>query len=416
MNLWTYFKERRGFDRLLIALKEKYISLGRYSGTVALDNLTELEAEELSKFFGQKLYPGESFKTSFSKIEKKLKNTIYENFSWETVFINYFGKQPIPKATIRNQKRETEQQFFRNIANNLSPTLRQEFGRIVQEKSSIHSLLVKRYRKEKNFEKELSNLLEIIDNLKELTPSTLSLIASHTGNPHFLDMGTQNNSLFIKILALYKGLEEPLTNQEKIDFLSELGIAVDDLSNYAITYMLDSNTTFIKSFKEAEEPLNINLHNIEKIDNLFTKIGHVFLFENPSILSKLSYLNVPIIITSGNPNYVVYKLLDKLVQNKICIHYNGDFDPEGLIIANNLKNRYPTMQLFCYEGRDFYNTISDNILNEPRLKKLRLVECSDLQNIKRLLLKEKRCGYQENNLERIKEYIEKITVKQSVEV
>ena len=69
MNLWIYFKEHEEFERMMNALKNKYISLGRYSGTIELINLTECEARGLSKFFGQKLLIGQTFKTSFSKIE-----------------------------------------------------------------------------------------------------------------------------------------------------------------------------------------------------------------------------------------------------------------------------------------------------------------------------------------------------------
>ena len=41
--LYLYFKERRGFDRLFTLLKQKYISLNRFSGTVTLKNITEIE-------------------------------------------------------------------------------------------------------------------------------------------------------------------------------------------------------------------------------------------------------------------------------------------------------------------------------------------------------------------------------------
>lgn len=89
----------------------------------------------------------------------------------------------------------------------------------------------------------------------------------------------------------------------------------------------------------------------------------------------------------------------------------GDFDPEGLIIANNLKRRFPNLQLFCYDTTDYYNTLSDNVLSNHRLKKLRRIENIDLQRVADLLIKEKRCGYQENNIDSIKNYIAKFLGK-----
>ena len=73
--LYLYFKERRGFDRLFALLKQKYISLNRFSGTVTLKNITEIESKDLSNFFGMTIEQGSTFKTSFTKIEKKLKET-----------------------------------------------------------------------------------------------------------------------------------------------------------------------------------------------------------------------------------------------------------------------------------------------------------------------------------------------------
>ncbi len=408
MKLWTYFKEHKGFARMLEGLKNKYVSLGRYSGIVELDNLTSLEAEELSRFFGQRLVEGQTFRISFGKVERRLKNTIYEDFTWEELFTNYFGTHPVSKNEVKRLAQEEEIAFFEGVTSGLSDELRKFVLEVVQAKDSLYQVIIKRYHREaKVFRTELGNILDIVDNLEKLVPTTLPVLAATSGNPHFLDMNGQNSSLFIKLLAKYRGYEEPKTNQERIAFLAEFGIGVDDLSNYVITYLLGSSSSFVDEFKKAREPLNLNLHNLSKIDDLSADAKKVFVFENPSILSKLMHLDVPILITSGIPNYAVYKVLDKLVESGTRIYYNGDFDPEGLTIANNLKKRYPLLSLFCYDEEDYRKTMSrDNTLNDSRIKKLNNVDCENLSTIKALLTKERKCGYQENNIDRITLFIE----------
>ena len=45
--------------------------------------------------------------------------------------------------------------------------------------------------------------------------------------------------------------------------------------------------------------------------------------------------NIGIIVTNGNPNLAVFSLINKLDNHEL--YYNGDFDPEGLLVADRLK-------------------------------------------------------------------------------
>ena len=152
----------------------------------------------------------------------------------------------------------------------------------------------------------------------------------------------------------------------------------------------------------------LNIQNILKVDKCYSKKKRVFIFENPSILNEAIIKNVEecIIVTSGFLNLSVYLLLDKLIESGNKLYYNGDFDPEGLLIANNLKEKYQDkLELFCYEEIDYNNCVSKQIINNGRLNKLNNVVENDLNLIKKLLQKNKLAGYQENNKERIIKYI-----------
>lgn len=200
--------------------------------------------------------------------------------------------------------------------------------------------------------------------------------------------------------------KEPKKTEEKIQFLKSHQIYVDLLSNYVVTYLLTSEDGLLESFATRKEPLNLSLKNLEQITTLDTKEKRVYVFENPSMLMALLSLEVPIVITGGNPNYVVYCVLEKLIESGNTIYYNGDFDPEGILIAHSLKKRFPSLQLFCYDVVDFEQASSTNQVSKSRLKKIEAIEDIELLKVKEWVQKKSVAGYQEKNIKRIEEFIQ----------
>ena len=409
MMLYLYFKERRGFDRLFTLLKQKYISLNRFSGTVTLKNITEIESKDLSNFFGMTIEQGSTFKTSFAKIEKKLKETKYSDFTWDELFKNYFEKQIVTKKEKSEMFKKEETLFYQRILKQTPEELKSWFETIIQSKNEISQIFLRKYKKNKqSFETELLNLLKIISKTKENNPTSLTILASTSSNPHFLDLGTSTSNLFFKLTANYYKKKEPKTTIEKIKFLSDLNIYIDTLSNFVIIYNFKSDSELINTFTKEKQPLNLNLNNILTIGKIDTDLKKVLVFENPSMLPVFAKYNIPIIISYGNPNFAFYKVIEKLIETKNQIYYNGDFDPEGLVIAANICEKFPQIKLFCYQKEDYFNSKSKNLVSESRLKKLDNIKLPELKQIKELLKKEKSSAYQEKNIQNIENYIKKI--------
>lgn len=407
--LYLYFKERRGFDRLFTLLKQKYISLNRFSGTVTLKNITEIESKDLSNFFGMTIEQGSTFKTSFAKIEKKLKETKYSDFTWDELFKNYFEKQIVTKKEKSEMFKKEETLFYQRILKQTPEELKSWFETIIQSKNEISQIFLRKYKKNKqSFETELLNLLKIISKTKENNPTSLTILASTSSNPHFLDLGTSTSNLFFKLTANYYKKKEPKTTIEKIKFLSDLNIYIDTLSNFVIIYNFKSDSELINTFTKEKQPLNLNLNNILTIGKIDTDLKKVLVFENPSMLPVFAKYNIPIIISYGNPNFAFYKVIEKLIETKNQIYYNGDFDPEGLVIAANICEKFPQIKLFCYQKEDYFNSKSKNLVSESRLKKLDNIKLPELKQVKELLKKEKLSAYQEKNIQNIENYIKKI--------
>jgi hypothetical protein len=63
--------------------------------------------------------------------------------------------------------------------------------------------------------------------------------------------------------------------------------------------------------------------------------------------------------------------MDMLAAEGTIIYYSGDFDPEGLLIADRLCARYgEQLRLWRYTPQDYEKAISAKVLNVVRLKKL----------------------------------------------
>ena len=408
MTLSQYFKNKPGFQRLFKKLKEKYISLDRFSGSVKLENISEEEAQTFNQFFNKKYRPHTTVNIKFSDIEKILRQSKYEDFTWEKLFKEYFNETVITKKIQKENLILERKQYLDLIKERLTVDEKIFFENVLSDKELTRIIYLK-YQKNKNtLNNDLFWLIKLVCNLDTYIPISLVMLASMTGNPHFLDANTPNYTLFLKLLAFIKKIDEPKTTFEKHNFLKQNGIFIDDISNFVITYKLNSDSNLVNAFEEQNQILNLCLANLIEIKKLDTKIKKVFIFENPSLLSSIKNLNVPIVITYGIPNQCVYTVLEMLNNSGNSLYYNGDFDPEGLIIANKLKEKFPNLILFCYEENDYQDAKSKQDISNIRLSKLNTINNQELNKIKKLLLENKKAGYQENNIDRIKKYINKI--------
>ncbi|NLB21375.1 MAG: DUF2399 domain-containing protein, partial [Clostridium sp.] len=98
-------------------------------------------------------------------------------------------------------------------------------------------------------------------------------------------------------------------------------------------------------FRDQGEPLALTAYNLKSLHNVQGTKGKVFVFENPAVFYDLLIrykkydIKPTLICTSGQPALSVLTLLDIMVRNGTLIYYSGDFDPEGLQMADSLKRR-----------------------------------------------------------------------------
>ncbi len=398
-----YLKSKRGLERLLILFKKKYESIGRYSGSVVITDVSEVESEDLSNFLGKRIYAHQDVKVSFKEISKKVDESKFKNVNWNNIFNLYFEEEVVSKKVLKLSNKLKEEEFYKSIIDSNKDNIYiDKISLMFNTDNEVLRVIRKRYCKNMNdLERDLNSVFLLLNNIPK-KPTFLSVYASICGNPHFLDINTSSSNLFLRILCFVKNLEFPSTNRDKIDLFSHIMVYTDPYSNYVITYKLVGDS-FLDELNKRCEVINLNLSNILNIKSISAVNKRVYIFENPSILSTLKDLGVTIVITSGMPNLALYELLSKLDSNGCKLYYNGDFDPEGLLIASKLKERFPKLNLFCYSKDDYIN--QKEKISLLSMNKLKNIHCKDLEVVKDLLMTYGLATYQEGNISNIRRFI-----------
>lgn len=389
-KLKNYF-EAPEFKQLLEQLKNKYIHYDTCIGTISIKPKSHNEAIKLSTLLAKNIK--ENIKTNIKiiDIQKSLDDSIFEGTKVDDLVLMLF---PNIKSN-RQIKMETD--YYIN-------SLLTQYKKMYKDSNIDNLFIHKEALKKINYlilhdNTLLQNILNSLSKLPiyESNNESLAIFASMTtGNPHYYDLDTHNSNTLLQFICYLFDFEYENNRNIKKDIFERVGILIDEVSNYVITYNLGGNE-MLDIFKKNLTPLTINLSNIQKLTHINVENDTLLILENPSFISKISNKKIAysVIITSGNSNLVIYKLLQKINVKKI--YFNGDFDPEGLLIAQNFKNRYPALKFIGYNEKYYQNGLSDNVINVARLKKLNNVLDNDLMTIKNLLLLNKLSSYQEAN-------------------
>ena len=87
-----YFRQNPVWNKVLKGFQKKYVSYGRFSGSVVVRNLTQEEIEELEGFFGKSFHRQKSVSISAEKFQKALENSRYKNIKPDMILESYFGR------------------------------------------------------------------------------------------------------------------------------------------------------------------------------------------------------------------------------------------------------------------------------------------------------------------------------------
>lgn len=102
-----YFRERPVFGKLLRGFREKYLSYGRFAGTVTLKNLKESEREDLEGFLLRNYHGKKSASVSAELFEKALSGSRFAGIRGKDVLELYF-REPVEGRKEQRQREDRQ--------------------------------------------------------------------------------------------------------------------------------------------------------------------------------------------------------------------------------------------------------------------------------------------------------------------
>ncbi|WP_297428859.1 TIGR02679 domain-containing protein [Clostridium sp.] len=417
----SYFKSNSGFKRTLESIRKKYKSLGSLGGTVVLNNLKEDEKEALTGLFRKDYYK----KSTSFKVEafiKALENTKFSGVIFDKVLEGYFGEYLLSNKEEKSIYKTEKQEYFEKIIEKLKGTRAEKWLLyFLKTKENAYRLVNLKYDEDKlQLKKNLIYVCSGYNSLsfKEKSTVRLALFSSNiTTNPHSFDTNTECGNLLLYAICYSLEIKYPENAEELNEVLYRAGIIKDEVSNFTLcsgvlAYNEEVEHIGWRGFYESQEPLQVSLWNISKIDKVISPNNKVYVFENPTVFSEILYrignVKPSLICTFGNFKLAALILMDKLIKNGAKIYYSGDFDPEGIVMADKLKQRYgESLALWRYTKEDYIGIKSSVKLEDYRIKKMNNIKSLELKNIVEIICINKSAGYQELLVEK---YIEDIKI------
>ena len=414
-----YFKKKPVYEKLFNEFKKKYESHGKIGGIAVLTGLSTGDKEDISGFLMKDFTSEEEVRVSAKLFEKALLKSRFSSLTTLDIITRYFG------IKLRTNKEKSEEdvgkraEYLAELTGYTDKAYIKEWLTGVFCTGADGAVVIARsYNADKN---ELKIILQKLIKAIPMLPyfqggkkkELLAVFAAQTaGNPHFFDDNTLAGNLLTAFLRDYFrfGYEDDLSEAEnRSNVLFKAGLIKDTLSNDVIAYGIRGRCVDgslhqgMEGFLHQKEPVKLSLLTLANLEETFTNSvdRRVYIVENPAVFSILTsrFPEKAFICSYGQIRRAVFMLLDLFDKNTV-FSYAGDFDPEGLLIAERLKKRYGERLIFWkYETDIYLKYMSEEKLTKQRIKKLDGVRDAALLKIAELMREEGRAAYQESMLE-----------------
>jgi len=414
-----YFKKKPVYEKLFNEFKKKYESHGKIGGIAVLTGLSTGDKEDISSFLMKDFTSEEEVRVSAKLFEKALLKSRFSSLTTLDILTRYFG------IKLRTNKEKSEEdvgkraEYLAELTGYADKAYIKEWLTGVFCTGADGAVVIARsYNADKN---ELKIILQKLIKAIPMLPyfqggkkkELLAVFAAQAaGNPHFFDDNTLAGNLLTAFLRDYFrfGYEDDLSEAEnRSKVLFKAGLIKDTLSNDVIVYGIRGRCVDgslhqgMEGFLHQKEPVKLSLLTLANLEETFTNSvdRRVYIVENPAVFSILTsrFPEKSFICSYGQIRRAVFMLLDLFNKNTV-FSYAGDFDPEGLLIAERLKKRYGDRLAFWkYEPDIYLKYMSEEKLTNQRIKKLDGVRDATLLKIAELMREEGRAAYQESMLE-----------------
>jgi uncharacterized protein (TIGR02679 family) len=404
-----YFSHK-GFERVLELIYNKYRSLGRFSGKVVLENPQSIEKEMLSRYLGR-IVSGDRVVINVKEFaQKRFEQTKFSSLDFKDVLSHVLKKDILTKKEEKESRQKKLSGFLEKLEKQVSNDKNSEcVFQAVKENFKWFEGYFKKYSEEK-----LLNILKVCIKAAATKPKKIESLAvfatKMAHDPHFFDEDRDSGKIFLRILSLVKNVEYPKSSEEKAELLYMHNIIIDELSNWCLVYGIGAisenaaEDEALKSFALQKKPVILPLYTIKDYKQFFGYSKKIVVVENPAVFSMLMQAcsDISLICTNGQLRLSTKIVLESLSKEGFTIFYSGDFDPEGLLIADRIIQNYGAVPI-CMDEESYILSLSKNRISQKRLVMLRNVKSPELFDVCSKMRELKLSGYQEKIVERIVE-------------
>lgn len=424
-----YFKGNDAYQRLFQAMRRQWEKYGRIAGWIILEHVSDREKRAFQAILGI-YFSDDKVKIKMSDFQKALNETKYTTIELPDLIAGYFGEPLRTNKVEREQLQKAKQDFFSTAIESLK--LEGAYSAIVSawldclltEKSAGYTLLMAEY--EKNTITAKWMIIYAAKTVNYLTACgggsriRLAVIAAFiTGNPHYFDRSHSAGRLLLYALSYIYGMVYPKDAEGVLEVYYTAGIRSDDISSFTTAYGISLHTAkkihpAYEGFIRESEAYMINLAGLEHITHATIFGERVFIVENQMVFSALCESikgkKIALMCTSGQMKTASLILIDLLCAAGCNLYYSGDFDPEGILIADRIVKRHPQHVIpWHFTSSDYADCRCQEMISAERLKKLKNVEHEGLRKLSAELLFHKKAGYQEILLEKLRADIDLYT-------
>ena len=178
------------------------------------------------------------------------------------------------------------------------------------------------------------------------------LAATAAGDSHALDTGQPLGTLVLRAAALMSEVDDTRDAEGRRDAWAGVGVLCDELSAPVLVLNLrgDARTLTGQALRlhaEHGEPYRLSMRQLLRDPptlDIATVGPVVYVCENPTVVAaaahRLGSRSVPLVCIEGQPKTAARLLLGQLTAAGIGLLYHGDFDWDGVRIANLVMKRH----------------------------------------------------------------------------
>ncbi len=378
-----------------------------------------MEKDALSGIMKKDYSKNNTISINLNKFQERLDNTKFAGATLKEIIKNYFVEDVISNKESKQRYNDEIKKFFNEVLKEEENTFVYEFLKKVIDDKKVEYLNLKKYynRDKVSLKQALHEACKGINNLPDKNTRIPVFASKILGNPHGFDKKNLSGKIFVMFLSYIDGRKSPKNSEELSELYYKYNLLIDDVSNMILCKNImgikDNGQEHdgMKGFSKANEPLYLTIYNLSNIQTVKNdkKYNKVMVMENPAVFmevaEKCKIKDFPMVCTYGQVKLAGIILLDLLVNAGFKIYYSGDIDPEGMQIADKLKNRYgKNLEFFGFDEETYLRNISDVEISDERLNKLKTIK-----NMKDLCVnieKNKKTAYEEKNIGRIIGFVE----------